>query len=126
MKKTISLLPELFFMGGGLFIFTEDYFTLGSVNYFAVLATWLLFLQFFYKNRIAGVFYGIALGSVSVFRLIQVISGTLDTETAVASSHSTAMIAVLCSVGIVMAAAMVFKYVIAKIRYDDSVLTTTY
>lgn len=122
MKKTIGTLPELFFMGGGLFIIAEDYFTLGSVNYFAVLFTWLLFLQFFYKNKIAGLVYGIALGSLSVFRLIEVISGTYDSASAMLSST---MIAVSASAGVIMAAVMVYKYVTAKVKYGESVLTTT-
>lgn len=126
MKKTISILPELFFMGGGLFFIAEDYFTLGSVNYFALLVTWLLFLQFFYKNRIAGLVYGIALGSLSVFRLIQVISGNNGSETASAGMLSPTMIGVLASAGSIIAAAMVYKYVTAKVKYDESILTATY
>jgi len=112
-------------MGGGLFIIAEDYFTLGSVNYFALLFTWLLFLQFFYKNKIAGLAYGVALGSLSVFRLIEVIFGTSGSETAAAPLLSSTMIAILATIGIFMAAIMVYKYVTAKVRYDESVLTTT-
>ncbi|ALM48514.1 hypothetical protein AMR72_06120 [Flavobacterium psychrophilum] len=117
MKKTITILPELFFMGGGLFFVAENYFTLGSVNYFALLVTWLLFLQFFYKNRIAGLVYGIALGTFSVFNLVEMLSGVQELQTKSAA---------LSSVAIIMAAAMVYKYVRAKNRYDESVLTATY
>ena len=109
-------------MGMGMFWIAERYFTLGSVNYFALLSTWLLFLQFFYKNRLAGLVYGLALGSFSVYRLISVISG----------NHEEAMLtnfvlgAGLYSLAIVMATVMVYKYVTSKISYDESVLTVTF
>jgi hypothetical protein len=125
MKKTFGTLPELFFMGMSIFWMAESYFTLGSVNYFALLVTWLLFLQFFYKNRLAGLVYGLALGSFSVFGLISVISGN-HVKQASLFTNSVPLGAVLYGTAIVMAAVMVYKYVTSKIRYDESVLTITF
>lgn len=125
MRKTFGTLPELFFMGISMFWIAESYFTLGSVNYFALLVTWLLFLQFFYKNRLAGLVYGIAFGSFSVYMLLAIISG-FDSVSSLTITNSTMLSAALFATGIIMAIAMVYKYVTAKAGYDESVLTVTY
>jgi len=122
MKKTFRTLPELFFMGMGMFWIAERYFTLGSVNYFALLITWLLFLQFFYKNRLAGLVYGLALGSFSVYRLISVISGHHERE----MLTNSVLGAGLYSFAIIMATVMVYKYITSKVSYDESILTVTF
>jgi hypothetical protein len=107
MRKTFGALPELFFMGIGMFWIAESYFTLGSVNYFAMLITWLLFLQLFYKNRIAGLVYGIAFGSFSVYMLLTIITGYYESVTSFSITDSAIMGAGLFATGIVMAVAMV-------------------
>jgi len=126
MRKTFGALPELFFMGVGMFWIAESYFTLGSVNYFAILVTWLLFLQLFYKNRLAGLVYGIAFGSFSVYMLLTIITGYYESVTSFSITDSVILGAGLFATGIVMAVAMVYKYVTAKADYDESVLTVTY
>jgi hypothetical protein len=126
MRKTFGTLPELFFMGIGMFWIAESYFTLGSVNYFAMLVAWLLFLQLFYKNRIAGLVYGIVFGSFSVYMLLTIITGYYESVTSFSITDSAIMGAGLFATGIVMAVAMVYKYVTAKAGYDESVLTVTY
>ena len=126
MKKTFEAIPELFFMVFGMFWIIGSYFTLGSVDYFALLITWLLFLQFFYKNRMAGLVYGIGLGSFSVYMLLAIVSGYHESEVVLLVARSAALSTGLFTVGIVMAAVMVYKYVTTKVSYDESVLTTTY
>lgn len=126
MKKGFGSIPELFFMGMGMFWTIESYFTLGSVNYFALLVTWLLFLQIFYKNRLAGLIYGTALGSFSVFMLLAVTSEYHELEAASIAMRSMALGVVLFSAAILMGVAMVYKYVRTKVNYDESVLTVTY
>jgi hypothetical protein len=126
MRKTFGTLPELFFMGIGVFWIAESYFTLGSVNYFAMLITWLLFLQFFYKNRLAGLVYGIAFGSFSVYMLLTIITGYYESVSSLFITKSTVLGAGLFATGIIMAVAMVYKYVTSKASYDESVLTVTY
>lgn len=126
MKNRFGIIPELFFMGMGMFWAIESYFALGSVNYFALLVTWLLFLQIFYKNRLVGLLYGMALGSFSVYMLLAVTSEYHELESASISMESTAVGAVLFSAAILMGVAMVYKYVTTKVSYDESVLTVTY
>lgn len=126
MRKTFGTLPELFFMGVGMFWIAESYFTWGSVNYFALLVTWLLFVQFFYKNRLAGLVYGIAFGSFSVYMLLTIITGYYESVSSLFITNSAVLGAGLFVTGIIMAVAMVYKYVTAKTGYDESVLTVTY
>lgn len=126
MEKRFGTIPELFFMGMGLFWVIEGYFTLGSVNYFALLITWLLFLQIFYKNRLAGLVYGTVLGSFSVFMLLSLILEYHELETASIAMRSTVFGVGLFGAGILMGMAMVYKYVRTKVNYDESVLTVTY
>lgn len=126
MKKAFGTSPELFFMGMGLFWMAQSYLLSGSKNYFALLITWLLFLQLFYKNRFAGLMYGLMLGSFSVYNVITALSGFPDTGVALTVTGSETVSAGLYGIGIVMAAVMVYKYVTAKVNYDESVLTTTY
>lgn len=126
MRKTFGALPELFFMGIGMFWIAESYFTLGSVNYFAMLVSWLLFLQLFYKNRLAGLVYGIAFGSFSVYMLLSIITGYYESVSSFSITDSAILGAGLFATGIVMAVAMVYKYVTSKASYDESVLTVTY
>lgn len=126
MRKTFGALPELFFMGIGMFWIAESYFTLGSVNYFAMLVSWLLFLQLFYKNRLAGLVYGVAFGSFSVYMLLSIITGYYESVSSFSITDSAILGAGLFATGIVMAVAMVYKYVTSKASYDESVLTVTY
>lgn len=125
MKNRFGIIPELFFMGMGMFWAIESYFTSGSVNYFALLITWLLFLQIFYKNRLAGLLYGTALGSFSVYMLLATILEYHELESASISMESTAVSVLLCA-AILMGVAMVYKYVTTKVSYDESILTVTY
>lgn len=126
MRKTFGTFPELFFMGVGLFWIAESYFTMGSINYFAILVTWLLFVQFFYKNRLAGLIYGIAFGSFSVYMLLSLIMDNGEAVSPLYVTNINAVDSVLFAVGIIMSVAMVYKYVTAKVDYDESVLTVTY
>lgn len=126
MRKTFGTFPELFFMGVGLFWIAESYFTVGSINYFAILVTWLLFVQFFYKNRLAGLIYGIAFGSFSVYMLLSLIADNDEAVSPLYVTNINAVDSVLFAVGIIMSVAMVYKYVTTKVDYDESVLTVTY
>ncbi|MFD2603160.1 MULTISPECIES: hypothetical protein [Flavobacterium] len=126
MRKTFGTFPELFFMGVGLFWIAESYFTVGSINYFAILVTWLLFVQFFYKNRLAGLIYGIAFGSFSVYMLLSLIADNGEAVSPLYVTNINAVDSVLFAVGIIMSVAMVYKYVTTKVDYDESVLTVTY
>ena len=126
MKKFFNTAPELYFISAGVFWTAEGMFSSGSINYIALLVTWLLFLQVLYKNRVAGIIYGLALTLGSAWMLMAVLSefyqmapGSKALQLIVAGTG-------LFGLGSVMAVAMLYKYIKAKVNYDESVLTVTY
>lgn len=126
MKKIFNTAPELYFISAGVFWTAEGFFSNGSINYIALLVTWLLFLQVLYKNRVAGIIYGLALTLGSAWMLMAVLSefyqmapGSKALQLIVAGTG-------LFGLGTVMAVAMLYKYIKAKVNYDESVLTVTY
>lgn len=128
MKKLLKLLPEIYFMGVGIFWAAENYFASGTLNYIALLIVWLLFLQLFYKNRILGLTYGVALGFVSAFMILAVNSEVGDFETITAEALKLQLVGWgIFGAGIIMAGAMLYKFATVKVNYDEeSVLTVTY
>lgn len=126
MKKFLNTAPELYFISAGVFWTAEGFFSSGSINYIALLVTWLLFLQVLYKNRVAGIIYGLALtlGSAWMFTAVlcefyQMASSSKAMQLIVAGTG-------LFGLGTFMGLAMVYKYITAKVNYDESVLTVTY
>ena len=126
MKKILNTAPELYFISAGVFWTAEGFFSSGSINYIALLLTWLIFLQVLYKNRVAGIIYGLALTLGSAWMLMAVLSefyqmapGSKALQLIVAGTG-------LFGLGTVMAVAMLYKYIKAKVNYDESVLTVTY
>lgn len=127
MKKILNTLPEFYFMGMGLFWAIETYFSSGSVNYIALLATWLLFLQVIYKNRVIGLIYGLAFGAFSGYMLLATISEFMEFETITFQALQLISVgSVLFGGAVAMAGIMVYKFATAKVKYDESVLTVTY
>lgn len=127
MKKILNTLPEFYFMGMGLFWAIESYFASGNVSYVALLATWLLFLQVIYKNRIIGLLYGFAFGLFSVYMLLATISEFREFETVTSRAVQLITVgSVLFGGATAMAAIMVHKFATAKVKYEETVLTVTY
>lgn len=128
MRKLLKFIPELYFMGLGAAWAAENYFSSGTVNYIALLFVWLLFLQLFYKNRILGLIYGVALGMISVYMIMAVNSevGSFEGITKELLVLQLTGWAVFFS-GAAAAGGMIWKFAKAKVNYDDeSVLTVTY
>lgn len=128
MKTLLKFIPEVYFMGLGIFWAAENYFSSGTINYIALLTVWLLFLQLFYKNRILGLIYGVALGMMSVFMILAVNSEVSEFEsfTREALILQTVGWAIFVA-GAAAGGAMIYKFAKAKTNYnDESVLTVTY
>ncbi|MEL1243256.1 hypothetical protein AAEO56_03185 [Flavobacterium sp. DGU11] len=128
MKRILKFIPEIYFMGVGMFWAAENYFASGNVNYIALLIVWLLFLQLFYKNRILGLTYGVALGFVSAFMILAVNSEVSDFESFTPEAIQLQLAGWgIFGTGLLMAGAMLYKFATVKVNYDEeSVLTVTY
>lgn len=128
MKKSLKFIPEIYFMGLGIFWAAENYFTGGVINYIALLLVWLLFLQLFYKNRILGLVYGTILGLISAYMILATNSevAKFDELTAEALQLQFAGWGIF-GAGALMAGVMVYRFATEKENYDEeSVLTVTY
>ncbi|AWH85265.1 hypothetical protein HYN59_09105 [Flavobacterium album] len=128
MKKLLKFIPEIYFMGLGIFWVAENYFASGTLNYIALLLVWLLFLQFFYKNRILGLIYGVLLGFTSAFMILAVNSEVGGFETFTEQALQLQLVGWgVFGTGLIMAGTMVYKFATVKVNYDEeSVLTVTY
>lgn len=127
MKKIIKVFPELFFMVLGIYWVIENYLSSKTINYIALLIIWLLLVQLIYKNKVAGLVYGISLGFMSFYMILAVLSEYHKYEVVNAEA-----IGLLASYGslfcfaVFIAGVMVFKYATTQKNYNESVLTITY
>jgi hypothetical protein len=122
MKNITKAIPEIFFIGLGISWAIESYFGSGSINYVAMLLVWLMFLQLIYKNRIAGLGYGIVLAFASVYFIFQAYTGL---NTGIAAENTTVWLGFL-GTSLVMAAGMLYNYATSKAMYSENELTISY
>lgn len=125
MKKLLKALPEFYFIGLGIFWITENYFANAQINYIALLITWLIFLQVFYKHKLLGLIYGNVLALFSVYMLLEVLSGYPE---AFLSQQVLSLLfgSAIFSGGLVMAIVMVYNYATTESRFNENELTMTY
>ncbi len=127
MKKILRYVPELYFMGLGIFWAVENYTASGYKNYIAVSVVWLMFIQIIYQNRILGLIYGNIMAVFSIY----MISATISEYNQYDSSGIEGGLVLLFGLGLfipalTMSAGMIYKSLKAKQDYDESVLTVTY
>jgi hypothetical protein len=127
MKKTLKTLPEFYYMGLGIFSIMENYFASTQINYIALLITWLMFLQVFYKHKILGLIYGNVCALFSVYMLLTVVSGYQDFQAGgLEEVRSLIFSSVLFSTGLVMAILMIYNYATTESKFNENELTITY
>jgi len=127
MKNLLKTLPEFYFLVLGIFWITGDYFSDGQINYFALLITWLIFLQVFYKNKVLGLIYGNLLALFSVYMLQSLSLAYIEFgEGSFQSLNMTIGGVGLFGIGLVMAILMIYNYVTAQTRFNENELTITY
>jgi hypothetical protein len=127
MKKILHYVPELYFMGLGVFWAVENYTASGYKNYIAVSVVWLMFIQIIYQNRILGIIYGNIMAVFSIY----MIGATISEFNQYDPVGIEAALVLLFGFGVfipalTMAAGMIYKSLKAKQDYDESVLTVTY
>lgn len=126
MKKILRFLPELYFMGIGIFWAVENYTASGYKNYIAIMVVWLMFIQIIYQNRIVGLIYGNLTAIVSGYMLLATLSEFREFEGLSADSLLLLLFGFgLFLPGVAMGGAMIYKSVKAKQDYDESVLTVS-
>lgn len=127
MKKILNVVPELFFMGLGLYWLIDNYSDSGHINYLSILSVWLLFLQLIYKNRILGLIYGTIMAMVSGYLLLTVVSGfTLLPDVDTSAYRFLALGGGLFAASFIMAAGMLYKFAIARTSYSENEFTISF
>jgi hypothetical protein len=122
MKKLFNILPEFYLIAMGLFWIIQRYAETGRMSYGTLLATWLLFVQVFYKNRACGIAYSIVLGLISVYKLCQGID--ILTQFEGVTYEAVKLISVF-SITFVASSIMLFRYLAMREKYGQSALTMT-
>lgn len=74
MKNIYRIVPLMYFTGLGLFWIAENYMTTGTINYVAIAVTLSIIVQFFFKNKTAGLITGVIMGLFSFYMLLAMLS----------------------------------------------------
>lgn len=122
MKKLFNVLPEYYLIGMGIFWIIQLFVSSGRIGYITMLATWLLFIQIFYKNKACGIFYGLLFSAISVLKIYK--GFTLVIEEGAVSGEAVQLFSVF-SITFAASVAMLIKYATATQKYDKNILTMT-
>ncbi len=127
MKKLLETIPEFYYIGLGAFTMVYNFYAEGHIDYVALLITWLIFLQVFYKHKLLGLIYGNALSLFSVYMLLNVVTefSGFETVSFTAVQHLVSGL-LLYGIGLFMAVVMVYNYAVSRSRFNENELTITY
>ncbi|MES2487137.1 MAG: hypothetical protein V4581_14465 [Bacteroidota bacterium] len=87
MKNIYRILPLIYFTGLGLFWIAENYMSTETINYAAIAVTVLIAVQFFFKNKIAGLVTGVVMGLFSAYMLLAMLSDLFKAEEFTAGTY---------------------------------------
>lgn len=118
MKPIILRLPELFFMGLGIYWGAENYLAGGHINWIAIAFIVLLTLQLVFQHRIAGMVMGLVLGLICAYMLFAVLSEFYEFKAATREALQLLGFGLgVFGVGVVSATAMVYKFALGQHNY---------
>lgn len=118
MKQTVLRLPELFFIGLGIYWVTENYLASAHINWIAIVLTVLLAAQLIFQHKIAGMALGLVLGLISAYMLFAVLSEFKEFDTV--NNEALQLLAFglgIFGLGVISATAMVYKFAILQQNY---------
>lgn len=118
MKPIIQRLPELFFMGLGIYWVTENYLASGHINWIAIVFIAVLTLQLIVQHRIAGIALGLILGLICAYMMFAVLSEFYEFKSVTKEALQLLGFGLgVFGVGVVSATAMVYKCTIRQQNY---------
>jgi hypothetical protein len=118
MKPIIQRLPELFFMGLGMYWVTENYLASGHINWIAIVFIVMLSLQLIFQQRIAGMALGLVLGLICAYMMFAVLSEFYEFKAATREALQLLGFGLgVFGVGVVSATAMVYKFALGQHDY---------
>lgn len=120
-KRFVQCIPEIFFVGVGVFWVLENYQGTKHINYIAILVVVLLLVQLLFQKRIPGLVLGVVLGVFSIYMMLAVLSEFYEFESFSNEAFQLLIVGMgLCWVGLTMAAGMVYKFVVLNPKKDKS------
>lgn len=122
MKRLFNILPEYYLISMGIYWIIQLYVSSGRIGYVTMFATWLLFIQIFYKNRSVGIFYGFLFSIISIFKIYK---GTALLAYEDAPWGEAVQLLAVFGVTLVASIGMLIKYAATTQKYDKNILTMT-
>lgn len=120
MKKSLHIIPSVFFMLLAMFWIAESYSSLGIIHYPALAVILLLTVQLFHKHKYIGIAYGIGLAVFSGYNLVGAVIDQFTTALPTAGTFRFMLIkCFLYGTALLMALGMSYYYFkIIKIKKD--------
>lgn len=113
MKPILQRLPELFFVGLGTYWVLENFLAGNTINWIALTFVAVLIIQLFVQQRIVGMALGLVLGLVSAYMMFAVLSEFREFRFYDQAFELLSVGLGLFGSGVVLATAMVYKFVMA-------------
>ncbi|PZR23320.1 MAG: hypothetical protein DI539_03450 [Flavobacterium psychrophilum] len=111
MKPIIQRLPELFFIGLGVYWSLENFLASNTVNWIALTFVVALTVQLFKQHRVAGMTLGLVLGLISAYMMFAVLSEFREFRFYEQAFELLSVGLGIFGSGVIFATAMVYKFV---------------
>lgn len=123
MKKLLRFIPELFFIISGLSMIIGDYLVSETINKVIIVIVFLFLLQLVFQKRVVGLVLGAVFGLIALYMMFAVLSEFHEFETF--STEAFQLLAIglgIFGIGLLMAFAMIYKFSVTKVNFDQNKL----
>ncbi|MNK17090.1 hypothetical protein D3C87_352730 [compost metagenome] len=123
MKKLLRFIPELFFIISGLSTIIGDYLVSETINKVIIVVVFLFLLQLVFQKRVVGLVLGAVFGLIALYMMFAVLSEFHEFETF--STEAFQLLAIglgIFGIGFLMAFAMIYKFSVTKVNFDQNKL----
>lgn len=123
MKKLLRFIPELFFIISGLSMIIGDYLVSETINKVIIVVVFLFLLQLVFQKRVVGLVLGAVFGFIALYMMFAVLSEFHEFETF--STEAFQLLAIglgIFGIGLLMAFAMIYKFSVTKVNFDQNKL----
>lgn len=123
MKKLLRFIPELFFIISGLSMIIGDYLVSETINKVIIVIVFLFLLQLVFQKRVVGLVLGAVFGLIALYMMFAVLSEFHEFEKF--STEAFQLLAIglgIFGIGFLMAFAMIYKFSVTKVNFDQNKL----
>lgn len=124
MKRAFRIVPTVYFILLAAFWVAEYHMSLGILNYPAIAVIVVLLVQLFHNQKYIGMFYGIVLSALSVYKILEAVVVYIETVNPTGGSLRFLIIKiVLFGTALAMALAY-FKYYFKILKRNNTTTTS--